>query len=198
MLPFVTSGVAEIPHLDEATSGPSRRPWIAYRRSLKVSRCGTVVVVRGQATGILSSGFADFGRLNRFQEMSASGPFFGKLVGAYANKIAWQGSRLMELTNSFLTLLQQCAPVFTAPTFHTFLQVVTGWILSHRHRYVTDILFSSGNVDNGHWSRFHRFFSHAAWDMAVLCLHLVRLVVSLLAPGALLLWAVDDTLCRKR
>jgi hypothetical protein len=130
--------------------------------------------------------------------MSASGPFFGKLVGAYANKIAWQGSRLMELTNSFLTLLQQCAPVFTAPTFQTFLQVVTGWILSHRHRYVTDILFSSGNVDNGHWSRFHRFFSHAAWDMDVLCLHLVRLVVSLLAPGALLLWAVDDTLCRKR
>src|SRR5260370_38868559 len=146
----------------------------------------------------LSSSFADFGRLNRFQEMSASGPFFGKLVGAYANKIAWQGSRLMELTNSFLTLLQQCAPVFTAPTFQTFLQVVTGWILSHRHRYVTDILFSSGNVDNGHWSRFHRFFSHAAWDMDVLCLHLVRLVVSLLAPGALLLWAVDDTLCRKR
>src|SRR5260370_15126204 len=34
--------------------------------------------------------------------------------------------------------------------------------------------------------------------MDVLCLHLVRLVVSLLAPGALLLWAVDDTLCRKR
>src|SRR5258708_12705451 len=104
----------------------------------------------------------------------------------------------MELTNSFLRLLQQCAPVFTAPTFQTFLQVVPGWILSHRHRYVTDILFSSGNVDNGHWSRFHRFFSHAAWDMDVLCLHLVRLVVSLLAPGALLLWAVDDTLCRKR
>src|SRR5260370_38587224 len=123
----------------------------------------------------LSSSFADFGRLNRFQEMSASGPFFGKLVGAYANKIAWQGSRLMELTNSFLTLLQQCAPVFTAPTFQTFLQVATGWILSHLHPYVPDILFSSSNVDNRHCSRLHTYFSHAAWDMDVLCLHLVRL-----------------------
>jgi len=104
----------------------------------------------------------------------------------------------MELTNSFLTLLQQFAPVFTAPTFQTFLQVVTGWVLSHRHRYVTDVIFSGGNVDNGHWSRFHRFFSHAAWDMDVLCLHLAKLVVSILAPGATLLWAVDDTLCRKR
>jgi DDE superfamily endonuclease len=104
----------------------------------------------------------------------------------------------MELTNSFLLLLQQFIPVFTAPTFQTFVEVVTGWLLSHRHRYVTDLIFSSGNVDNGHWSRFHRFFSHAAWDFDVLCLHLAKLVVTLLAPGATLLWAVDDTLCRKR
>jgi hypothetical protein len=104
----------------------------------------------------------------------------------------------MELTISFVTLLQQFTPVFTAPTFQTFLQEVTGWILSNRHRYVTDVIFSGGNVGNGHWSRFHRFFSHAAWDIDVLCLHLVKLVVSIFAPGATLFWAVDDTLCRKR
>src|SRR5260370_8337859 len=55
-----------------------------------------------------------------------------------------------------------------------------------------------GKHDYGHWCRFQRIFSHAAWDMDVLCLHLARLVVSLLAPGALLFWAIDDTLCRKR
>lgn len=104
----------------------------------------------------------------------------------------------MELTNSFLLLLQIFLPVFTAPTFQTFVEVVSGWLLSHRHRYVTDLIFSSGNVGNGHWSRFHRFFSHAAWDLDILCLHLAKLVVRLLAPGATLLWAVDDTLCRKR
>jgi hypothetical protein len=104
----------------------------------------------------------------------------------------------MQLTGSFTDLLQQLAPVFTSPTFQTFLQIISGWILSQRHRYVTEVIFSGGNVDNGHWSRFHRFFSHAAWDLDVLCLFITKLVVRIIAPGATLLWAVDDTLCRKR
>src|SRR5208337_142172 len=36
-----------------------------------------------------------------------------------------QGSRPMEITDSFLTLLQNFAPVFTAPTYQTFVVVVT-------------------------------------------------------------------------
>jgi DDE superfamily endonuclease len=104
----------------------------------------------------------------------------------------------MQLTHSFVTLLQEFAPVFTAPTFQTFLEIVTGWILSQRHRFVTEVIFSGGNLDNGHWSRYHRFFSHAAWDLDVLAAHLAMLVVRVLAPGASLHFAVDDTLCRKR
>lgn len=104
----------------------------------------------------------------------------------------------MQLTASFIDLLQQFQPVFTVPTFLTFLQIVPGWILSQRHRYVTEIIFAGGNLGNGHWSRFHRFFSHAAWDLDVLSLFVAKMVVRILAPGATLLWAVDDTLCRKR
>jgi len=104
----------------------------------------------------------------------------------------------MELTPSFVALLQHFAPVFTAPTFRTFSWIVTGWILSHRHRYVTEVIFSCGRVGIGHWSRFHRFFSHAAWDLDTLSMSLAKLVATILAPGATLLWAVDDTLCRKR
>jgi DDE superfamily endonuclease len=104
----------------------------------------------------------------------------------------------MELTHSFLELLQHFVPVFTAPTFLTFVQVVTGWMLSHRHRYVTDVIFSGGNVDNGHWCRFHRFFSHAAWDLDVLSMHLAKLSARILTLGGTMLWAIDDTLCRKR
>ena len=85
----------------------------------------------------------------------------------------------MELTRSFVDLLQHFAPVFTAPTYQTFVAIVTGWVLSHRHRYITDVIFSSGNVGNGHWSRFHRFFSHAAWDIDALSLHLAKLVVTI-------------------
>ena len=104
----------------------------------------------------------------------------------------------MELTPSFVALLQHFAPVFTSPTYATFVAVVTGWLLTHRHRYVTEVIFSSGRVGDGHWCRFHRFFSQAAWDLDTLFLSLARLVVTILAPGATLLWAVDDTLCRKR
>jgi DDE superfamily endonuclease len=104
----------------------------------------------------------------------------------------------MQLTSSFVVLLQQFVPVFTEPTFRTFVQVVTGWVLSHRHRYITDIIFSGGNLDDGHWCRFHRFFSLAAWDLDVLSMYLAKFVATLVAPGATLLWAVDDTLCRKR
>jgi DDE superfamily endonuclease len=104
----------------------------------------------------------------------------------------------MQLTSSFVDLLQQFAPVFTAPTFQTFVHIATGWLLSQRHRYVTEVIFSGGNVGKGHWSRFHRFFSHAAWDLDALSLYLAKAVVCLLCPRATLLWAVDDTLCRKR
>ena len=31
----------------------------------------------------------------------------------------------MEITDSFLTLLQNFAPVFTAPTYQTFVVIVT-------------------------------------------------------------------------
>jgi DDE superfamily endonuclease len=104
----------------------------------------------------------------------------------------------MQLTSSFLDLLPHFAPVFTAPTFDTFGVIVTGWILSQRHRFITEVIFSGGKVGIGHWARFHRFFSHAAWDIDTFSMVLARMVVTFLAPGSQLLWAVDDTLCRKR
>jgi hypothetical protein len=104
----------------------------------------------------------------------------------------------MELTPSFVALLQVFSRVFTAPTFRTFAWIVTGWLLSHRHRYITEVIFSCGQVGIGHWCRFHRFFSHAAWDLDTFSMTLAKLVVTILAPGATLLWAVDDTRCRKR
>lgn len=104
----------------------------------------------------------------------------------------------MEVTDSFLDLLVHFVSVFTEPTFRTFLQICSGWVLSHRHRFITDVIFSGGNVRNGHWARFHRFFSDAAWDLDVLNMHLALLVARILCPTGTLLFAVDDTLCRKR
>jgi hypothetical protein len=99
----------------------------------------------------------------------------------------------MELTPSLVALLQPFGPVFTTPTFTTFVQIVAGWVFSQRHLFITEIIFSGGNVGDGHWSRFHRFFSHAACTLDDFALVLARLILAILAPGATLLWAVSDS-----
>ena len=52
----------------------------------------------------------------------------------------------MQLTPTFGSLLLQFRSVFTAPTFATFLTIATGWCLSPRRRYVTELIQSAGAV----------------------------------------------------
>jgi SRSO17 transposase len=104
----------------------------------------------------------------------------------------------MECTQSFTTLLSEFRCVFTAPSFQIFLYLMTGWVLTHRRRFVTELIWSSGCVRRGHHSRYHRFFSQAAWVLDVLSMVLAKIVVQVFAPTGLIELAVDDTLCRKR
>jgi hypothetical protein len=105
----------------------------------------------------------------------------------------------MELTATFMVLLDSFRPVFTAPSFATFQLLMTGWVLSFRHRYVTDLIVSSDSVGNGHFSDYHRFFSHAAWNIDHLWKCLAILIVKvLIGEDATIVLAGDDTLCRKR
>jgi hypothetical protein len=105
----------------------------------------------------------------------------------------------MQLTSSFDSLLLAFAPVFTDPSFVTFRLLMTGWILSTRHRYVTDLIISSDSVDNGHYSDYHRFFSQAVWDIDHLWRLLATMIINtLIGKDAIIYLAGDDTLCRKR
>jgi hypothetical protein len=105
----------------------------------------------------------------------------------------------MELTATFMVLLDAFQPVFTSPSFATFRLLMTGWVLSFRHRYVTDLIVSSDSVENGHFSDYHRFFSHAAWNIDCLWKCLAILIVkTLVGKDATIVLAGDDTLCRKR
>jgi len=105
----------------------------------------------------------------------------------------------MELTSSFENLLLLFHPVFTEPSFQTFRLLMTGWILSTRHRYVTDLIVSSDSVHNGHFSDYHRFFSQAVWDIDQLWKLLAASIIDTLVGGdATIFLAGDDTLCRKR
>lgn len=103
-----------------------------------------------------------------------------------------------HLTNSFHDLLLSFQPVFTAPSLKIFVTLMTGWIVSVRHRFVTELIYGGDQVGDGHWSRFHRFFSHYVWSLDDLCLVLTRLLLAAFAPQGPILLALDDTLCRKR
>src|SRR5947209_5787895 len=104
----------------------------------------------------------------------------------------------MQLTPSFLALLQNFAGVFTRPSFRLFVLILTGWCLTSRHRFITECIFTAGQVGIGHWSCYHRFFSHYAWSLDGLCKVLARLLVRCFCPDGPILLAADDTLCRKR
>ena len=104
----------------------------------------------------------------------------------------------MECTESFTILLSEFRCAFTAPSFQTFLCLMAGWILTHRRRFVTELIWSSGCTRWGHHSCYHRFFSHAAWSLDALCRVLAKMLVVAFAATDLIELAVDDTLCRKR
>jgi hypothetical protein len=75
---------------------------------------------------------------------------------------------------------------------------MTGWVLSHRRRFVTDLIWSSGCTHRGHHSQYHRFFSDSAWKLDAMSRVLAGLVIHVFVPTGIIELAVDDTLCRKR
>ena len=93
-----------------------------------------------------------------------------------------------------LEVLAGCRGVLTAPTFVTFTLLVTG-VLSGRAADGDGHLGRGRDGRRAHWSRAHRFFSHARWDPDAFGLALARLVLAAsTCEGRALTVAVDDTL----
>ena len=100
----------------------------------------------------------------------------------------------MELVPSFVELVQQVAPVFTVPTFNSFVTVLTGWVFARR-RVVTRMIEAADAVETKHHSAFHRLFAAARWSRDELGLAILGLIQPWLGDGAVLL-SLDDTLAR--
>jgi hypothetical protein len=83
---------------------------------------------------------------------------------------------------------------FTAPTFATFKELVAGMLGAVGEHSVTGMWIAAGLAGRRHWSRAHRFFSHARWNPDTLGLLVLRLAVDLFAPAGALTVVVDDTL----
>jgi hypothetical protein len=96
---------------------------------------------------------------------------------------------------SLLIVLEVLRPCFTAPSFATMSALVTGALSAAGPRTVTGMWQAAGLAGSAHWSRAHRFFSRAVWDLDQVGLALARAVVARFIPdGAAVILAVDDTL----
>lgn len=102
----------------------------------------------------------------------------------------------MTLVSSFLELVQQISFVMTAPTFDTFITVLTGWVFARRHT-VTGAMLGADAVGRKHHSSFHRLFAKAEWCIDELGLAVFGLMLPWVRSDPILL-AMDDTLARKR
>ena len=108
----------------------------------------------------------------------------------------------MALVPSFVALVQPLAFAFTAPSFASWLTVVTGWVFAPR-RTVTGALCAAGAVRRSrtskakHHSAYHRLFSVAQWSLDRVGLAVFGLVEAW-AGAAEILLTLDDTLARKR
>jgi hypothetical protein len=69
--------------------------------------------------------------------------------------------------STWTSLCQQLAPVFTRPTFRTFIHLVTGWVLCPGRAVVTHFICTIGSSLLGqtskNWTTYEKFFHRAAW-----------------------------------
>lgn len=101
------------------------------------------------------------------------------------------------IVGSFMSLLQGFAPCFTAPTFATFVTVISGWSLTTTRHTVTGVVRGANAVGWKHISSFHRFFSRARWSTDRVGLIMLKLVVErCLNDDVPIVMPIDDTLGR--
>jgi hypothetical protein len=100
------------------------------------------------------------------------------------------------LVSSFVDIVQQVSFVMTAPTFSSFVTVLTGWVFARR-RVVTRMIEAADAVGTKHHSAFHRIFSAARWSLDGMGLAVFDLITPWVPDGPVSL-AIDDTLARKR
>ncbi|WP_419807495.1 transposase [Sphingomonas sp.] len=140
-------------------------------------------------------------RLSHFSDRFMDRPFRCKeslLTMPGCETVASNKEAPVALVPSFLDLLQPLSAAMTAPTFDSFLTILTGWVFARR-RTVTGMILAADATAAGakHHSAYHRVFAAARWSLDELGLAVLGLALALAGDGPAML-AVDDTLARKR
>ncbi|MHA6797875.1 IS701 family transposase [Bounagaea algeriensis] len=106
--------------------------------------------------------------------------------------------RPVRLPGSFAVLVEVFRPCFTAPSFATFVVLVTGMISQTGRATVCGMLTAAGLARRWRHERAHWFFSRAVWSVDRVGLKLLSVIVDrVLGPEEPVRVAVDDTLFRR-
>lgn len=84
-------------------------------------------------------------------------------------------------------------PTFSTPTYHRFLVLLLGAILTTGRQTITNILRTVRHHAKGHISSYHRVFSQRRWSSWELARMLLTLVLTYVVPTGPVLLAGDDT-----
>lgn len=98
----------------------------------------------------------------------------------------------MSLPQAAEPIVMAFSIAFTEPTFQRILVLFVGGILTSGRRTITRILWTMGELAEGHFSDYHRVFSRAPWSLWTLGRVLAQLVVELV-PDEPIVVAIDDT-----
>jgi hypothetical protein len=97
-------------------------------------------------------------------------------------------------------LLSRFSIAFTKPTFQRAMLLFVGFVLTRGRQTVTRVLWTTRTLwaGRGHFSDYHRVFSHARWSLWLLGKVLAAMVLELVPPGQRVICAVDDTAAQHR
>jgi hypothetical protein len=84
-------------------------------------------------------------------------------------------------------------PTFSTPTYHRFLVLMLGALLTTGRQTITNILRTVHPYANGHISSSHRVFSQRRWSAWVLARLLITFLLDHVVPPGPVLLAGDDT-----
>jgi hypothetical protein len=98
---------------------------------------------------------------------------------------------------AWTSLIAGFAPLFTAPTFRLFADMMSGWVLCPGRHTVTRIYqISEPGFKRSH-DGYHRFFPDASWSLPGLWRHVAVTAVALFCPSGLIPVDIDDTVFHK-
>jgi hypothetical protein len=103
----------------------------------------------------------------------------------------------MRLPDFAVPVLRMFQPAFATPTYHRFLVLWLGAIMTTGRQTITNILRTVRHHAKGHVSSYHRVLSQRRWSAWELARRLLAFLLAYVVPTGPVLLAGDDTVAER-